>query len=148
MFGIHQDGTYRVENIGYSVPTLTSGYIVATRSIQREADLTTTGELFGRWTDPETGRVHWDAVEVIENQSEAIIAAGIRGELAIWDVARGAAIDIDRDYMNQAIDTRTGVEDVCGQPASQFTVTVTGEHTAEDVANILTAALRTMVSIR
>lgn len=86
LFGITADGTYRVENIGYSTPELTSGYIVATRSIQREADLPTTGELFGRWTD-EDGTVYWDAVEVIPNLLTALQTAYLRSELAIWGIA-------------------------------------------------------------
>lgn len=96
LFGITADGTYRVENIGYSTPELTSGYIVATRSIQREADLPTTGELFGRWTD-EDGTVYWDAVEVIGNMWYALHAAYLRNEKAIWDIAENRELRV-ADY--------------------------------------------------
>lgn len=93
MFGIQQDGTYRVENIGYSVADLTTGYVVAIRPIKREADVPTTGTLFGRWTAAD-GAVYWDAVEVIEDPTEALLTAASRGEQAIWDVAAEAEIGV------------------------------------------------------
>ena len=91
MFGIIEDGTYRVENIGYSAPVLTIGYVVATRPIKREADLPTTGELFGRWTAAD-GTVYWDAVEVIDDLHTALTLAAQRGEQAVWDIAAGVEI--------------------------------------------------------
>lgn len=106
MFGIIKDGTYRVENIGYSTPELTSGYIVATRPIKREADLTVTGELFGRWTD-EDGTVYWDAVEVHESYAKALNLAYLRDEKAIWDIAENKEIRVsdwyptEADYLNR-----------------------------------------------
>lgn len=92
LFGIREDGTYRVEMIGASRVELTEGYVVATRAISREADVPTLGELFGRWTDPDTGIVYWDAVEVIADRLDALSAAHDRGELAIWDAARGESV--------------------------------------------------------
>lgn len=101
LFGITADGTYRVENIGYSAPTLTDGYVVATRPTKREADLPTTGELFGRWTDPDTGTVYWDAVEVFASLADALDAGRARGELAIWDVAKAEAITVAGPHIIQ-----------------------------------------------
>ncbi len=92
LFGIREDGTYRVEMIGASRVELTDGYVVATRSIAREADVPTLGELFGRWTDPDTGTVYWDAVEVIADQGTALDVAAARGEIAVWDAANGREI--------------------------------------------------------
>lgn len=93
MFGIIQDGTYRVENIGYSTPTLADGYVVGVRPIKREADVPTLGTLFGRWTASD-GTVYWDEVEVIDELHEALKAASTRGELAIWDLAMGVEIPV------------------------------------------------------
>lgn len=92
LFGIREDGTYRVEMIGASRVELTDGYVVATRPIAREADVPTLGELFGRWTDPDTGTVYWDAVEVLPTLTEAVDAARVRGELAIWDAAESMSV--------------------------------------------------------
>jgi hypothetical protein len=96
MFGITEDGTYRVERIGFSTPTLDSGYVVAIRPLKREADIVTEGALFGRWTD-EDGTVYWDEVEVIGNVWYALMAAKVRGEIAIWDIARGTELRV-ADY--------------------------------------------------
>jgi hypothetical protein len=95
MFGIQTDGTYRVENIGYSVAELTTGYVVGVRAIQRETDIPTEGTLFGRWTDDD-GTVYWDQVEIIADRSMALHVAANRGELAIWDVAYGKAVEVPR----------------------------------------------------
>jgi hypothetical protein len=94
MFGIIADGTYRVESIGFSTPELTSGYVVATRPIKREADIPTEGTLFGRWTD-EDGTVYWDEVEVFADETEALLMAANRGELAIWDLANETEIRVE-----------------------------------------------------
>lgn len=94
LFGIRQDGTYRVENIGASRVDLTAGYVVGVRPIKREADVPTTGELFGRWTDPDTGTVYWGAVEIITDLRPALTLAALRGELAIWDAAHGVEIPV------------------------------------------------------
>lgn len=93
MFGITEDGTYRVERIGFSTPTLTDGYVVAIRPIKREADIVTEGTLFGRWTD-EDGTIYWDEVEVIDGLSDALDAARFRGELAVWDLANNEEIRV------------------------------------------------------
>lgn len=91
MFGIIEDGTYRVERIGFSTPTLTTGYVVGVRSITREADIPAEGTLFGRWTAAD-GAIHWDAVEIIEDLHTALQTAAQRGELAVWDVEAGVEI--------------------------------------------------------
>lgn len=101
MFGIIEDGTYRVERIGFSTPTLTDGYVVAIRPIKHEADIVTEGALFGRWTDAD-GTVYWDEVEVIGNVWYALMEARLRGELAIWDVARGIELRV-ADYYPAAV---------------------------------------------
>lgn len=93
MFGITEDGTYRVESIGFSTPVLTDGYVVAVRPIKREADIPTTGTLFGRWTDTD-GTVYWDEVEVIDSLIGAIAAAHYRNELAIWDLSTNQEIRV------------------------------------------------------
>lgn len=94
MFGIIKDGTYRVEAIGFSEPALTSGYVVAVRPIKREADVPTTGTLFGRWTDAD-GTVYWDQVEVIDGMTDALDAARFRGELAVWDLANNVEVRVN-----------------------------------------------------
>lgn len=94
MFGIIEDGTYRVETIGFSIPELTTGYVVALQAIRREADIPNLGTLFGRWTDTD-GTVYWDEVEVFEDETEALLTAASRGELAIWDIARGVEIRVE-----------------------------------------------------
>lgn len=96
MFGIINDGTYRVERIGYSTPTLTDGYVVAVRPLQHESDIVTEGALFGRWTDTD-GTVYWDEVEVIGNIWYALHAAYLRNELAIWDLAENKELRV-ADY--------------------------------------------------
>lgn len=96
MFGITEDGTYRVENIGFSTVELTEGYVVAVRPIQREADIPTTGTIFGRWTDTD-GMVYWDEVEVIDNVWYALHAAYLRNEKAIWDLAEDRELRV-ADY--------------------------------------------------
>lgn len=91
MFGITEDGTYRVESIGFSTPVLDSGYVVAIRPLKREADIVTEGALFGRRTD-EDGTVYWDEVEVLDSRQDALNAAHDRGELAIWDITRHESV--------------------------------------------------------
>lgn len=93
MFGIKQDGTYRVERIGFSDADLSVGYVVAIRPIKREADIVTEGALFGRWTDDD-GTVYWDAVEVITDRAAALAAAARRSERAIWDAEHGEAVTV------------------------------------------------------
>lgn len=95
MFGIIADGTYRIENIGFSTPELTTGYVVAIRPIQHEADIVTEGALFGRWTDETDGKVYWDEVEVFQDVTEALLVAANRGELAIWDLAEKVEIRVE-----------------------------------------------------
>jgi hypothetical protein len=94
MFGITQDGTYRAENIGFSTPELTTGYVVGVRSVQHELDV----------LPGEDGTVYWDVVEVFEDQWDAVLLADTRGELAIWDAAAGQAISIDRVTVSDAWD--------------------------------------------
>jgi hypothetical protein len=88
MFGITEDGTYRVESIGFSTPTLDSGYVVAVRPIKREADIVTEGALFGRWTDQD-GTVYWDEVEIVPSLLTALQTAHLRSETAVWGIAEG-----------------------------------------------------------
>lgn len=95
MFGIIADGTYRTESSGFSTPELTTGYVVATRPIKREADIPNEGTLFGRWTDQNTGKVFWDEVEVFDDETEALLTAASRGELAIWDIANAVEIRVE-----------------------------------------------------
>lgn len=88
MFGITEDGTYRVERIGFSTPTLDRGYVVAIRPLRREADIVTEGALFGRWTD-EDGTVYWDEVEVVPSLVTALQSAYLRDEKAVWGLEEG-----------------------------------------------------------
>lgn len=44
------------------------------------------------WTDPADGKVYTDVSEHWQSRAAATIKAENRGELAIWDVARGAEI--------------------------------------------------------
>lgn len=103
MFGIIEDGTYRVERIGFSTPELTEGYVVAVRPLQHESDIVTEGALFGRWTD-EDGTVYWDEVEIYEDRWNAVLLADTRNELAIWDIAGNCEIRLDRDVVSDAWD--------------------------------------------
>lgn len=95
MFGIIADGTYRTESIGFSTPELTTGYVVATRPIKREADIPNEGTLFGRWTDEATGEVFWDEVEIFQDVVEALLIAANRGERAIWDLGEKVEIRVE-----------------------------------------------------
>lgn len=92
MFGITTDGTYLAENIGFSTPELTSGFIVAQCSVQHEWEILP-GDIFGRWTD-EDGTVYWDVVEVIPNILTALQTAYLRSEIAIWDIAENKELRV------------------------------------------------------
>lgn len=42
----------------------------------------------GVWTDTETDKIHFDAVEWYAEEFTAAAIARVRGELAVWDIAR------------------------------------------------------------
>jgi hypothetical protein len=49
-------------------------------------------EFYGSWLDMETGLLHIDAVDIVEDRYAAYGLAAERRELAIWDVANGREI--------------------------------------------------------
>lgn len=88
-----EDGTYLQDRDGQWVPVVQSaGYYVARRPLTGTNAPLAADEYLGVWTDPGTGHVYFDATEHIEDLTEALIAAEVREELAIWDIARGAEI--------------------------------------------------------
>lgn len=84
---------------------LNSGYGVGIRGFDTPAKLSRfvarKPRLFaGYWVDGETGVEYFDAVSVIRERDRALQLAKRRGELAIWDFARGAEIRVDRKSGN------------------------------------------------
>lgn len=93
------DGTYRVCD-GYIIDAgLTTGYVVAngwaglkitndrvTMDELRTIAIASKWDLFGVWTDPESGAQYIDPVWHISDSSRAISLAASRKEKAIWDV--------------------------------------------------------------
>jgi hypothetical protein len=56
-------------------------------------------DFYGSWMDSETGKIHYDAVDVIEDRDEAIRLGIKRGEIAIWDAGAGEEIRL-ADYVD------------------------------------------------
>lgn len=91
---ITQDGTFIADVFGNVLDiasSLTTGFVVAIKPVEDESEVTP-GTVFGRWEDSNTGQVFWDLVEVIEDAAEAVNAAILRGERAIWDLANGCEV--------------------------------------------------------
>lgn len=64
----------------------------------RVAAYVRTGEIatVGSWIDPATGEVAFDACDWTEDRDTALALGAYCGETAIWDVAAGEAITVDR----------------------------------------------------
>lgn len=88
-----QDGTYLKSNTGEWLPVVqSSGYYVAVRKMYDISDLLNDDEYLGVWTDPTNGTLYLDASVHVADKWEALEMAHAGGELAIWDIARGAEI--------------------------------------------------------
>jgi hypothetical protein len=49
---------------------------------------------FGVWRDQRTGRTYFDAVDVIQDRTLALMVAAVRDELAIWDLDAGEELRV------------------------------------------------------
>ncbi len=94
-------------NHGHPVPR--SGYVVAIPTGVCTKDLAVVAafvadhlaevefhaaRFFGAWTDPNTGVIYVDQVEIIFNLTDALETADARNELAIYDLSSQTTIEI------------------------------------------------------
>lgn len=99
------DGTYSVNYPGLSLTPLskTEGFWVATGGAHiaprsHSSDLICAvarlcyPDTLGIWTDPDTGKVYFDAPELVLNRDAAITLAQRHNQIAIWDCANNVSI--------------------------------------------------------
>lgn len=56
---------------------------------------------YGVWVDSADGRVYFDAVTRTETRNLALILGKVRGEIAVWDIANGVEIRVNKDSLDQ-----------------------------------------------
>lgn len=78
-----ENGTYLKLGLESVKVHANGGYWVAIGETTRES--LNDGELFGVWTDGETGKVWIDRVLFIESKATALNTAKANNQLAIWD---------------------------------------------------------------
>ena len=88
-----EDGTYALtaEGVRNMADDLREGFIVALGKLEDLTELSPS-DLFGKWTDTETGNVFWDKVTHVAALDQAIEMGRSIGELAIWDLGNAQEI--------------------------------------------------------
>ena len=83
------DGTYSLsaEGLRNMAVDLKDGFIVALGKLEDLSDLSP-ADLFGKWTDIESGQIFWDKVTHVATVEAATKLGRSIGELAIWDLGK------------------------------------------------------------
>lgn len=87
-----QDGTYLYQNGKFQPVSMTDGYWVAERELQRSELVS--GMVVGIWTDPKSGKVWLDKTRLVRNLARATALATLWNQLAIYDNANKEVLAI------------------------------------------------------
>ena len=87
-----ENGTYIKTEAGFTKVNTDFGYWVAMEEVTPEQ--VAISEYLGVWTDPETGKTWYDKSMFVSDLATALVLAKTYNQIAIWDNANQAAINV------------------------------------------------------